>query len=66
MIWGYPLSVVIISELLHCIAGLLSLAPVYLTLAGSSRRTEVILGCILLFCISWQFHVLLDYMQAWF
>jgi hypothetical protein len=67
MIWGYPLGIVIISELLHCIAGLLLLAPVYLTWAGSSRQTGVIiLYGLYLFSLAALAHIVLDSLQSVF
>ncbi len=65
MIWGYQVNVVLVSEGLHILVGLLPLAPFYLMLAGSSeiKGRAIISYGLLLFAGAWLLHILLDGLQ---
>ncbi len=65
MIWGYEWRIVLVSEGLHILAGLLFLAPFYLMLAGSSEiKGRVITPYgLLLFAGAWLLHILFDGLQ---
>jgi len=65
MLWGYPLSVIIISEGLHSLAGLLLLALPCLTWADSLtiKGKVTMLYTLYLFSLAWVLHILLDAVQ---